>query len=118
MPPAATTRTTPRYLPTPVDYRRRRAVAGALAAGVLAIAGLVVADVLLGPGDVPASAAGTRSLAPRRTVVARPGDSLWSLAEAEYRRSEREASFSDYVAEMVDLNDGSHIEVGERVLLP
>ena len=54
---------------------------------LLSLTGLVVADVLLGPGDVPASAAGARTLAPRRTVVARPGDSLWSIAEAEYARS-------------------------------
>jgi hypothetical protein len=111
-----TTLTAPRSRSAAV-FRRRRVVAGSLVTGVLSLTGLVVADVL-GPGDVPASAAGTRTLGPRRTVVAHPGDSLWSLAEAEYRRSQPDVSFSDYVDALVDLNDGTLIEVGQRVLLP
>ena len=101
-------------------YRRRRAIAGSIVAGLLAFAGLVGGDVLLGPGDVPASAAGARPLPPRRIVVARPGDSLWSIAETQYARiaGSNSVSLSDYVDALVDLNDGTHIEVGQRVLLP
>jgi hypothetical protein len=106
-------------------YRRRRAVAGSLIAGLLALTGLVGGDVLLGPGDVPASAAGARPRAARRIVVARPGDSLWSIAEAEYARiagpgsvSVRDVTLNEYVDALVDLNDGTHIEVGQRVFVP
>jgi hypothetical protein len=105
---------------TAAVYRRRRAVAGSIVAGLLALAGLVGGDVLLGPGDVPASAAGAHPLSPRRIVVARPGDSLWSIAEAQYAyiAGSNSVSLSDYVDALVDLNDGTHIEVGQRVLLP
>ena len=62
-------------------YGRRRVVAAGLLVGLLAICGVAAHDVLAGSGGVPASAAGAMPAPVRVVVVARPGDTLWSIAE-------------------------------------
>lgn len=98
----------PRPLPEP------RFWASALVAGCLAVAGLGVHGVLSGPGDVPASAAGTGSAPVVRTVKAHPGDSLWSIAE----RHRGDVPIQRYVDALIDLNGGTRIEAGQLVRLP
>lgn len=111
---------TTRALPRAVVYRRRRTVAGAIVVGIVTLLGLGIGDVLAGPGDVPASAAGAQPSAGQRTVVAMPGDSLWSIAETIYatEATDHSVSFQDYVEALIDLNGDVQIEVGQHVLLP
>ena len=103
----------------PVAARsRRRAVAGILLAVVVAC-GLVLAhDVLADPSGVPASAASGRPASLGSSlgsaVTARPGDSLWTIAE----RHHGEVPIARYVDELVDLNGGPGIQAGQAVLLP
>jgi hypothetical protein len=100
----------------PGTYRRRRAVAAATLCTVALAGGGVAADgVLRDSGGVPASAAGA-ALPPlrERTVVARPGDTLWALA----RQHHGVADFDRYLDEVIDLNGGTAIQVGQIVRLP
>lgn len=95
-------------------YRRRRAVVGILLAVPVA-AGIVAAhDVLVGPGGDPASAAEGRSAPGPAQVTARPGDTLWSIAE----QHRGEVAIGRYVDAMVALNGGPSIQAGQAVLLP
>jgi nucleoid-associated protein YgaU len=103
--------------PSEATYRRRRAIVGTILAVFVAV-GLVVAhDVLAGSGGVPASAAAGRPAHVSTvvsTVVARPGDTLWSIAD-EHRG---DISISRYVDTLVDLNGGASIEAGQQIVLP
>jgi len=101
-----------RARPSAATYRRRRAVFGIVSAVGIAVGAVAAHDVLAGSGGVPASAA--ESLPARVTVVARPGDTLWSIAELHHG----EVSISRYVDTMVDLNGGASIQAGQVVLLP
>ncbi len=97
-----------------MTYRRRRVVAGTLLA-VVSACGIVVAhDVLAGSGGVPASAAASRPAHARPSIVARSGDTLWSIAETQ-RGS---VSISRFVDKLVDLNGGASIQAGQRIILP
>jgi Tfp pilus assembly protein FimV len=46
--------------------------------------------------------------------VARPGDNLWSIAEAH----RGDVGVRRYVDALIDLNGGPSIQAGQRVLLP
>ncbi len=93
-------------------YRRRRAIAGTVLAVFVAVGAVTAHDVLAGSGGVPASAA--ESQPARSTVIARPGDTLWSIAD-DHRG---EISITRYVDKLVSLNDGPTIVVGQAVVLP
>lgn len=95
-------------------YRRRRMVVGAILAAVTAVGIVSVHDVLVGRGGVPASAAEGRPALVRSTVTARPGDTLWSIAEL-HRGS---VPIARYVDKLVDLNGGASIRAGQAVILP
>jgi Tfp pilus assembly protein FimV len=95
-------------------YRRRRAVVGIVLAVLVAAGAVLTHDVLAGSGGVPASAAASQPARARTTVTARPGDSLWSIAE----RHHGEVALSRYVDALVDLNGGAAIQAGQAVLLP
>ena len=95
-------------------YRRRRAAVGLLLAGIIGSAALVAGNVLTGPGGVPASAAGAGTAPLERTVRARAGDSLWSLAEVFHG----DVSVSRYVEALIARNGGTRIEAGQVVRLP
>ncbi len=96
-------------------YVRRRVVAAAVAlllvAGALVGLGRVVGDVVA-PGGDPASAPGGR--ATLVVHVVQPGDTLWALA----RRLQPTGDVRPLVDRMVELNGGSSLEVGQRILLP
>jgi len=82
---------------------------------VLVAASAVLAhDVLAGSGGVPASAAESQPARPRATVTARPGDTLWAIAEQHHGA----VSISRYVDALVDLNGGASIQAGQAVVLP
>lgn len=93
-------------------YRRRRAVVGSITAIIAAVTLVAAHDVLVGPGGVPASAA-TGQLA-RSTIIAQPGDTLWSIA-GEYRGA---VAISTFVDKLVELNEGAAIYAGQEVVLP
>jgi LysM repeat protein len=95
-------------------YRRRRAVVGTVLAVLVAASTVLAHDVLAGSGGVPASAAASQPARTRSTVAARPGDTLWSIAE----RHHGDVSLSRYVDTLVDLNGGAGIQAGQAVVLP
>ena len=97
---------------SPAVYRRRRAVVGGITAVFVAVTLVTAHDVLVGSGGVPASAA-TGQLA-RSSVVAQPGDTLWSIA-GQHRG---DVDVSTFVDKLVELNDGASIYAGQRVVLP
>lgn len=96
-------------------YRRRRITAGAAAVVGVAVLGLGVQAIVSGPGGgPPASAAGAGSLGGERAVRARPGDSLWAIARAHHG----DVDFERYLGELIELNGGTAIDVGQQVRLP
>jgi len=114
----------PRRAPTDVNrpsrrcgaatYRRRRAALGLLVAGLVGSATLVAGTILTGPGGVPASAAGAGRAPLERTVRARPGDSLWSIAEVFHG----DVPIAAYVEALISRNGGTRIDAGQVVRLP
>ena len=93
-------------------YRRRRAIVGTALAVFVAVGAVAAHDVLAGSGGVPASAAASQPA--RSTVIARPGDSLWSIA----REHHGAVSIVRYVDKLVSLNGGATIQAGQPVVLP
>jgi LysM repeat protein len=68
---------------------------------------------------VPAldAAAGSAATAPRRAAsgyVVQPGDTLWSIA----RRLQPEGDVRPLVDQLVDLNGGTDLAVGQRLPIP
>jgi Tfp pilus assembly protein FimV len=104
----------PRHRTTARVYRRRRAAASLMLAGVLALTGAVATGSLAGPGGVPAAATGAQPAFQRASIVARPGDTLWSIAQAH----RGDVSHSRYVEALVSLNGGASIQAGQVVHLP
>ena len=107
---------TPRRAPvgTVPAYERRRVVAVGILVGLLAIGGVAAHDVLAGSGGVPASAAGVTPAPVRSVVVARAGDTLWSIA----RQFHGEIAFDRYLEALINLNDGPSIQSGQSITLP
>lgn len=100
--------------PTAATYRRRRATAGTVLAVLVAVGSVAAHDVLAGSGGVPASAAVSLPAHARTEVVARPGDTLWSIASANHG----DVSLTRYLDTLVDLNGGPTIQVGQVIVLP
>lgn len=86
-------------------YRRRRAVVGASVAFVVAMATLATGAIASDPAYEDVSVP--------RTVVAKPGDTLWDIA----RTVVPEGAIGDLVTDMVRLN-GSNIEPGQIIRIP
>lgn len=99
--------------PSEATFRRRRLIVGTTLAVLVAVGAVATHDVLAGSGGDPASAAASQP-AHVTSIVARPGDSLWSIAD----RFRGDISISRYVDTMVVLNGGASIEAGQTVLLP
>ena len=78
----------------------------------VAVGAVTAHDVLAGSGGVPASAAASQPA--RSSVIARPGDTLWSIAD-DHRG---DISIIRYVDKLVSLNGGATIQVGQAVVLP
>jgi LysM repeat protein len=93
-------------------YRRRRAIVGTTLALFVAVGAVATSDVLAGSGGDPASAA--VSLPARTSVIAQPGDTLWSIAAAHHG----DASLIRYLDTLVDLNGGPSIQAGQTIVLP
>ena len=113
-PASATRRPTSEVLVSEVTYRRRRVFVGAMLAVVTACSIVLAQDVLAGSGGVPASAAASQPAHARSSIVARPGDTLWSIAES-HRGS---VSINRFVDKLVDLNGGASIQAGQQIVLP
>ena len=79
--------------------------------GTMAMLWAGAGNVLANRGDDPASVLPVR---PGATHVAQPGESLWLIAE-QFRGDEAQA---DYVQELIDLNGGTQLVVGQVVRLP
>jgi hypothetical protein len=100
---------------TPATYRRRRLSVGLLALGVVVVAAR--AGVALGGSPLAAperrpasSAAGSAA-----TVVARPGDTLWSIATRLAPGDDPRALVDDLVAARgtAELQPGEHVRLPE-----
>lgn len=95
-------------------YRRRRLVAAAVVALVAALA-VFGTRALLPAGaesiSVPAAAVEASTTT---VVVARPGDSLWTIA----RRVQPEGDVRQLVSVMASTNGGSSVQAGQRVIVP
>jgi hypothetical protein len=94
-------------------YRRRRIVALLGLAGVVMALVLLASAVLAGSagGGPPTAAAGTSSEA---VHVVQPGDTIWSIA----RSLEPAGDVRLVVDQLVELNGGAPVAVGQRLLLP
>jgi Tfp pilus assembly protein FimV len=69
------------------------------------------------PALAAAAAAGSAATAARRAAsgyVVQPGDTLWSIA----RRLQPEGDVRPLVDQLVDLNGGTDLEVGQRLPIP
>ncbi len=95
-------------------YRRRRRVVGLAVAIAVIVLSLGVQAALTDPGSGPASAAGIGTATASRSVRAQPGDSLWSIAEANHGS----VDLTRYLDKLIDLNGGTGIDAGQLVLLP
>lgn len=103
--------------PSAATFRRRRLIVGTTLAVVVAVGAVAATDVLAGSGGDPASAATgqpARLVVEQATVVALPGDTLWTIAE----RFRGDTPISRYVDTLVDLNGGASIVAGQAILLP
>jgi len=112
VPASSRHRTAPVARRSAAVYRRRRAVVGSITAIIAAVALVTAHDVLVGSGGVPASAAAGQLA--RSTIIAQPGDTLWSIA-GEHRGG---VAISTFVDKLVELNDGAAIYAGQEVVLP
>ena len=102
---------------TTPNYVARRILAGLVATCAVMVLAMGLSGLLASVGGDPAVAADARpaeqTLAPA-SHVARPGDTLWSIADA-YRG---EVSHARYVDALVRLNGGASIQAGQAVALP
>jgi len=111
----------------PVDrpnYAARRLGAVIVTFGSVVVMAALVNSVLVGFGGSPAVAAEAASTSPGVQAaqlggpparhVARPGDSLWSIADEHRGAVDRDR----YVDELIDLNGSTSIVVGQAVHLP
>lgn len=109
-----------------VDPRfvRRRLVAALVLVGVVVTLLVGVLELAVRPGGTPASAAGSNPASASQPAVlpagvagyyvVEAGDSLWSIARSHApHRDVRE-----YVDQLEELNGGTHLQAGQRLLLP
>lgn len=99
---------------SPAVYRRRRRRLGVVVASAVTVLTLGAQATITGSGRGPAAAAGVGVAAPERTVRATAGESLWTIAE-EHRG---DVDINRYIDELVELNGGTSIQVGQLVRLP
>jgi nucleoid-associated protein YgaU len=90
--------------------RRRRAVAGLVAAGALALLALPVT----GLGGRPADVHRLASLGAGATYVVQPGDTLWSIAVRADRNGSPRALAQDLASE----TGSADVYPGERIVIP
>ena len=104
---------------------RRRITALALLLALCVALSVAVLQFAVRPGGIPASAAGSGPASASQPVVlpagvadhfyiVETGDSLWSIARAFAPHRDVRA----YVKELDDLNGGTTIQPGQRLVLP
>ena len=104
---------------------RRRITALALLLAVCVALSVSVLQFAVRPGGIPASAAGSGPASASQSVVlpagvadhfyiVEAGDSQWSIARARAPHRDVRA----YVDELSDLNGGTTIQPGQRLVLP
>ena len=104
--------------------RRRVAALALLIASCVALS-VAVLQFAVRPGGIPASAGGSGPASASQSVVlpagvadhfyiVEAGDSLWSIARALAPHRDVRA----YVEELADLNGGTTIQPGQRLVLP
>ena len=99
----------------PLVYVRRRVLVSLMLVAVVAAVWLGAGTVLANRGGEPASASTVRpALAPAQVYVAQPGDTMWSIAE----RFHGSAAPTAYVDQLIGLNGGAALEVGQAITLP
>ena len=92
-------------------YIRRRIVVASVLFSLLAALGVGAGNVLANRGGEPASASAVRQAT---DYLVQPGDTMWSIAE-----SHRDgANLVDYVDELIALNGGTLVQVGQLISLP
>jgi len=106
------------------NYAARRLGALIVALGSAVVVAALFNSMLVGLGGSPAAAAEATPAASAAQVgepsgtdtlhVARPGDSLWSIADEHRGAVDRDR----YVDELIDLNGSTSIVVGQAVHLP
>ncbi len=116
-------RTNPSSQAQVATYRRRRLGVAVVASCTMSFAVIGACNVLgADPGGGPASAAGVQPAVAPESVVVRPGDTLWSVAERVYARERRDGAdviaFADYVDALVARNGGAAVAPGDVVVLP
>jgi hypothetical protein len=99
--------------PTAVTSRRRRLTA-LLAAALIALAVVAVALRAAAAFGAPPASPLDRRPVPPASVVAHPGDTMWSVA----RRVQPTGDVRPLVDALVRLNGGAALDVGDVVLLP
>jgi LysM repeat protein len=104
-----------RLVSSPPNYAARRAVAlVVMFLTLVAVAGVLV--LLAGTGARPASASRAEpAISPADLVhVAKPGDSLWSIAQAH----RGDVALDRYVDALIDVNGGTDVQIGQAIRLP
>jgi hypothetical protein len=99
------------------NYVLRRWVAALAAVGIVLSMAVLVNGLVASFGGRPASAAEARPQDAAEAMamhVARPGDTLWSIASANHGS----VSHGRYLDELIRLNGDTVIAVGQAVILP
>lgn len=105
---------TARPVVSPAVYRRRRLVVGTVLALAVVTGGLAINEVLAGDGGVTASASAAEPVPVRSSITARPGDTLWAIAQ----RHRGDIDLYRYVDRLIALNGGPSIQAGQSIVLP
>ncbi len=92
-------------------YLRRRIVVASVFFSLLAALGVGAGNVLANRGGAPASASAVRQA---NIYIVQPGDTMYSIAE-EYRDG---ADLMPFVDDLIALNGGVTLQVGQLVTLP
>ena len=92
-------------------YIRRRVVVASVLFSVLAALGVGAGNVLANRGGAPASASAVRQA---NTYLVQPGDTMYSIAES-YRDG---ADLMHFVDDLIALNGGVTLQIGQQISLP
>ena len=92
-------------------YVRRRIVVASVLFSLLAALGVGAGTVLANRGGAPASASAVRQA---NRYLVQPGDTMYSIAEA-YRDG---ADLMHFVDDLIALNGGVTLQIGQQISLP
>lgn len=100
-------------------YVRRRIVAASVLFSLVAAFGVGASNVLANRGGEPASASAVRQAITQygsssATYLVQSGDTLWSIAEGHRNGT----NLVHYVDDLVALNGGTTVQVGQLISLP